>query len=139
MKKLFSLLLLFTLSFALVGCEEAEDDGLQYSEFEHLYNYSQVLTQSEDEYFVYFYATWCSVCSKVKDDILPFTFSNTNEVKVYLIDIDHLTGENFIEGFEGVPTLVTIVDGVLVDLNVGETNIRITLNDTNAGIYDFFE
>ena len=139
MKKILSILLLLTLSFTLAGCDEDSSDELDYSDFEHLTNYSQVLTQEEDQYFVYFYATWCSICATVKSDILTFTDSNVNGVKVYLVDIDYLAGENFIPGFEGVPTMVTIVNGALVNTNIGGTAIRITITDTNASNYSYFD
>ncbi|MFK5883593.1 MAG: thioredoxin family protein [Candidatus Izemoplasma sp.] len=139
MKKILSILLLLTLSFTLAGCADDTGDDLDYSDFDHLSNYSQVLTQEEDQYFVYFYATWCSICATVKTDVLTFTNSNVNDAKVYLIDIDHLAGENFIPGFDGVPTMVTIVNGQLVNMNVGGTAIRITINDTNASNYSYFD
>lgn len=135
MKKLFSLLLLLTLSFTLAGCEDSSE--YSYSDFTHLTNFSQIQTQDEEVYLVHYYSLTCSHCELVKPTILEFADTNTKGVKVYFIDAYNVTGTNYVDGMDGTPALLTISNGLIVDMNVGSVNIPLVLEDIEQGQYAY--
>lgn len=138
MKKLFSLLLLLTLSLTLAGCDDATSDDLySYDDYIHLTNFSQIQTQYEDTYLVYYYSVSCSHCSIIKDIVLEFAESNPNDIAIYLIDAYNVGGTNYVEGMGGTPALLTIVSGQIVDMNVGSLAIPIVIEDIDNGYYSY--
>jgi thiol-disulfide isomerase/thioredoxin len=132
----------------------------------HLQNFADVTTQEEDTYFVYFYGINCGYCSDIKEEVLGFADNNEAGIKVYLIEssdptdyVDRVnpltqevivnpnTGEPYqaapitdpITGAQvtGTPTMITIVNGNVVDVNVGPNTITDLVGLVNEGAYGF--
>lgn len=61
---LFILLILCFL--ALTGCAPKE-----YEDLKHIY-YQEILSQKEDEYYVYIYRYDCAVCERIKEDVIYY-------------------------------------------------------------------
>jgi thiol-disulfide isomerase/thioredoxin len=114
-------------------------DELKYSSFEELTNYQEITTQPEEQYLVYFYGENCGACISIKGSVLDY-FGKIN-IKVYMIESGNVNGVNLIKDPEtqlemnSTPTLLTIKDGVLVDMNVGSNIVVDILKEIDLGTY----
>jgi len=96
---------------------------LDYSDFEHFDDYSEVLDQPEIEYLVYYYTEACVACKAVKDDILDFADDNSYGMKVYFIDASKITGVDYFGFNYTTPTMLMILDGTVAESVVGAEGI----------------
>lgn len=111
------------------------DKTLDYKSFDSIKNYSEITMQDEDQYLVYYYSETCPACTTIKTEVLEFADSNEAGIKVYFMDAAKTRGTNYITEMTGTPSLLTIVDGVIVDLNVGNELIPQTFDSINNGSY----
>ena len=111
------------------------DNTLDYDSFEQVGDYSQIQTMEEDQYLVYWYSEQCSACTIIKEELLQFADSNTAGIKVYFMDADKTSGNNYITQMTGTPSLLTIVNGSIMDLTVGYVDIPLLLEQINSGTY----
>ena len=119
----------------------------QYDDFDKLTSFQAIDRQAEDQYLVYFYSESCSHCATIKDTVLKFAKSNDTDLKVYLLDAGSgISGVNNIVNpnnpndlMDGTPSLVTVVDGRIVDLNSGATDIPNVLELINEGTYTYID
>ncbi len=102
-------------------------DSLDYSDFKHFDDYSEVLTQPESEYLVYYYTAECGACRFLKDDLLDFADENSYGMKIYFIDAILVTGVDYIGFNYTTPTMMMISQGAVVSTAVGSTEILNTL------------
>ena len=154
---LYGFIGLFVIILGGLGIFRLVNPVLGYSNFndEHLQNFSEVVLQEEEEYFVYFYGVNCGYCTDIKEEVLTFAQENSTGIKVYFIEssdpddyiqitnpttgqpqnvapiTDPITGRNM----SGTPTFVTVVDGRVVDLTVGPNAITDLLDQVNEGTY----
>lgn len=94
------------------------DDYKQYE-----ISYKQIMRQSEDEYFVYFYSETCTACEQVKTTIFQYLSSDLNSTagrKLYLVNMDKTA--NMIASTEDE---VNILDVTNVDYNENYDAIKI--------------
>lgn len=113
------------------------DDTLDYDSFEQVGDYSQIQLMEENQYLVYWYSETCPACINIKEAILEFADNNNAGIKVYFMDADKTSGSNYITQMTGTPSLITIVNGVIVDLNVGYVDIPVILEQINNGTYSY--
>ncbi|MCK5388779.1 MAG: thioredoxin family protein [Candidatus Izimaplasma sp.] len=110
---------------------------LEYSNFDRIEDYSQITTMPEDEYLVYFYSEDCYYCKEIKFQVLEFADENNANIKVYMLDAGNVTGYNNVSGMDGTPTILMVVNGQLVDLVGGSTQIISVFDEINGGTYLF--
>lgn len=101
----------------------------------------EITQQEEESYLVYYYGEDCGWCKTIKDDVLSFANENNGGVKVYLIEsaedkdptiiVDPTTNAPM----TGTPTMVTVKNGVVVDLNIGPDLIIDLIKQVNEGTY----
>ena len=114
---------------------------LDYDSFDTLTNYQQINTMPEDQYFVYFYGTNCGHCVEIKEQVLQFANENDAGMKVYFLESYGAQGYNNIvdpdtgSPMNGTPTLITVVNGNILDLSIGKYEITDTIDDVNDGTY----
>jgi thiol-disulfide isomerase/thioredoxin len=115
-------------------------DELEYSSFDSISSYQEVTSQSEQQYLVYYYSESCGACKSIKASVLDY--ADKLNIKVYFFDAVGATGVNVIrhpdtlEEMQYTPTLLTVKNGVLVDMNVGGTDVVDTLEDIDLGTYN---
>ena len=115
-------------------------DELTYDSFEEMSNYQEITAQSEQEYLVYYYGVNCGACKTIKASVL--NYADKLDIKVYFFEAGGATGVNVIrhpdtlEEMKYTPTLLTIKDGVLIDMNVGGDQVVDTLEEIDLGTYD---
>ncbi|GEM_PF-816672 len=117
---------------------------LDYGSFNHIENEQTIYTESEDQYLVYFYTEECSACKTLKFEILSFADSNTNNVKVYLVDLDIVRASGNLTiptEIQYTPSVVLISNGVFADFASGAgenpSEIPALLDEINAGLNAF--
>ena len=110
---------------------------LEYSNFDRIEDYSQITTMPENEYLVYFYSEDCYYCKEIKFQVLEFADENNADIKVYMLDAGNVTGYNNVSGMDGTPTILMVVNGQLVDLVGGSTQIISVFDEINGGTYLF--
>jgi ABC-type lipoprotein release transport system permease subunit len=114
-------------------------DELKYSSFEEITSFQEITTQPEQQYLVYYYGENCGACISIKGSVLDY-FGHI-DVKVYVIESSNVDGVNLIrnpdtqEEMRYTPTLLTIRDGVLIDMNVGADTVVDILKETDLGTY----
>ncbi len=140
--KLFSYILIgFAVTFFIVIASlilfDIFNKELTYDSFEHVENYADITQMEEDVYLVYFYSDVCHYCNDIKVDVLEFADENNASVKVYFLDAGSAQGINNIPGMDGTPTLLTIVNGQLVDMSSGTTSIITIIDQVNNGTYPY--
>ena len=111
------------------------DDTLDYDSFDTIDDYSQIQLKSESQYLVYWYSETCPACTAIKQEVLDFADENEAGIKIYFMDAAKTTGTNYITQMTGTPSLLTVVNGVIVDLNVGSDLIPKTFDEINNGSY----
>lgn len=111
------------------------DTTIDYDSFDTVDDYSQIAYQDEDRYLVYWYTETCPACITIKQEVLDFADSNVEGIKVYFMDATKTTGTNNIAQMTGTPSMLTVVNGVIVDLNSGSISIPETFDDINDGTY----
>lgn len=141
----------------VLGINSIANPTLGYNDFNdvRLQNFSEVTQQDEEEYFVYFYGERCDFCTDIKSEILGFADSNNADLKVYVIEsadpddyvqitrqgqtinaapiLDPATGLNI----TGTPTLITVRNGIVVDVSAGPNVIVDVIEQVEAGTYAF--
>jgi len=140
--RLFSYVLIgFAVTFFLVIVSlilfDVLSKDLTYESFDHVDNYIDITQMDESEYLVYFYSENCHYCNDIKPQVLEFADKNGADVKVYFLDAGSAAGENNIPGMDGTPTLLTVVDGRLVDMVSGTTSIIDIFDKINGGTYAY--
>ena len=114
-------------------------DELEYDSFDELSSYQDITSQSEQEYLVYYYGVNCGACITIKASVL--NYADKLDIKVYFLEAGGASGINLIrdpdtsEEMKYTPTLLTIKDGVLVDMNVGGDTVVDTLEEIDLGTY----
>ncbi len=96
----------------------------------------------EDQYLVYFYSDTCPACIEIKDDVSSFASGNNSDLKLYYLDAANLRDGEYeylynTYGINGTPAMLTIVDGVVVDISSGNLEIPDTFNQINNGTYTY--
>ena len=81
MKRIVLMVFLFIIVISLLACKK-KNEYLDLSELTE----SQIFTQSEDEYLVYFHKDNCNGCESIKTDVLHYNYLSSkddNLVKIY--------------------------------------------------------
>ena len=138
--KFFSYVLIgFAITFFVILISlvifNAFDKSLSYSSFDTIDDYSYIQTQEEDQYLVYWYSETCPACTAIKTEVLEFADSNSAGVKVYFMDAASATGTNYISQMTGTPSMVVVVNGIVVDLALGNAQIPELFDAINNGTY----
>jgi|LGVF01.2.fsa_nt_gb thiol-disulfide isomerase/thioredoxin len=108
---------------------------LEYTSFDRIEDYSDITNMNENEYLIYFYSEECYYCKEIKYDVLEFADENNEGIKVYFLDAGNVTGYNNISGMDGTPSILMVVNGQLVDLVGGSTQILSVFEQINSGTY----
>ncbi|MBN2604305.1 MAG: thioredoxin family protein [Bacilli bacterium] len=111
---------------------------LDYNDFDMLSSQGAVVTRPEDQYLVYYYTETCTYCQEIKTQVLEFADSNNANVKVYFWDASEIGGTT-ISAIQGTPAMLTIVNGVIVDIINGYVSIPATFDEINAGTYAYIK
>jgi len=134
-------LLIVGLSIALIVSASNEPADLEYSEFQHLTDFSTLDDQAQDVYAVYYYQLGCAGCEAIKQEVLQLAKSNDSNLKIYLMDArntqglsDHIVVNG--EDLSHTPTMLVYRDGELVDLLEGGTAIQPFMIDVERGNYN---
>lgn len=114
---------------------ESVDVILEYDSFNTIDDYAYIQTQEEDQYLVYWYSETCYHCTIIKTDILEFAYANEAGIKVYFMDAATTIGTNYIAGLVGTPSMIIVVDGIIVDLVAGSVSVPELLEAINNGTY----
>ncbi len=104
-----------------------EEVTYEYSDFNSLNDYNEVLSQ-DSSYLVYYYNITCGACARIKDTVLEFAADNTTEYNFYLLHSPDVTGDRQTILFEGeslasTPTLMVIENGVIIGFYNGTIEI----------------
>ncbi len=147
--KIITVFVLSLFIMTLAGC----DSKLDYDDFanDHIIGMDNIIEQSDSQYLVYYYGSSCSPCKTIKDKVLTFALENDANIKVYFIEsgpntnLDIKTDPSYItdpitgEPMSGTPTMITILNRRVVDLNVGPTIIIDLLEKIEEGSYGLFD
>lgn len=121
-------------------------DVKDYDDFDHISNFSNITSQSEDEYLIYYYSETCGYCKQIKNQVLKFANDNNENIKVYMMDANDAYATSFPiydpdTGAEmtGTPSLITVVDGQIVHMAPGYLEVTDTLESINAGTYNYLD
>lgn len=91
-----------------------------FEDFAHIYKWDEVLTQVDEEYIVYFYNESCDHCQSIEEQI--FELGNRPDLGIlYFVNMNGIEGSDLL--VDAVPTLVKIVDGVIVEEYIGSSDI----------------
>lgn len=139
-EKFFSYVLIgFAITFFVILISmiifNAFDKTLTYGSFDTVDDYLSIQTQEEDQYLVYWYTETCTACIAIKTEVLEFADSNEAGVKVYFMDASKATGTNYITQMTGTPSVIVVVDGIIVDLALGNESIPELFDAINDGTY----
>lgn len=116
-----------------------------YDEFQRIGSFQAVNDMEEDQYLVYFYGEYCNHCQDIKQQVLKFANKNDAEITVYLMESGSTTGINNIvspitdKPMNGTPSMIVVIDGIIVDIAVGADDIPTLLNDIDEGTYELIE
>lgn len=87
-----------------------------------LLSQSEILTQNEDTYYVYFYSLTCGHCNSMKADIISHILQSDDTF--YLASVQDLqVNGGWPADITGVPTMVKVVNGELTERFVGTSEI----------------
>ena len=125
MKKLLFILMIL-LVFTLSSCIREEKE-LDYSDFPDnlITTFEEAETMSNNKYIVYYYFTYCSHCSSVKQEILNF-FLDYDTLPYYIFNIadaNHIDVSSLQE-FEGTPTVFVMSGTDVLEKYQGADDIR---------------
>ena len=112
------------------------DFGSGYNDYPKFMDFSNLneIGDGETE-LIYRFHPQCGVCVDIKGEVLDFAESNEQGVTVYMTHVDY--EENVPNGIErATPTLLVVVNGVIVDEYVGSNEIPQFLDDVNDGTYE---
>ncbi len=137
LRSVIRILIISILFLLLIGCETTTDSttttylDLDYSDFEGriIFDSSMQLSMPEDDYYLYFYGPYCQACIILKPEILNAFYDA--EAMFYIVVV---TGYQDIHpdiDLEGTPTLLRIIDHEVVEVYVGNTQIRSVLVEIN--------
>lgn len=133
MKKLLKLTIVLIVSLITIGCGKTSSTlpALDYNDFpgQFIEITDDQLYMPESDYYIYFYSLNCYACQLIKNDVLN-TFYDASETTVYLVDIS-VGGINPNTGVTGTPTIIRVVDNVVVESYPGRTAILEMLDDIN--------
>jgi thiol-disulfide isomerase/thioredoxin len=111
-----------------------------FKAFDDTFEDSPLLNMPEEQYLVYLYSDNCSYCLLIKDEVAAFSNSNNANLKLYYLNTTELEDGEFeyladTYGAKGTPAMFTVVDGKVVDLLSGSTEIPSTFDAINSGTY----
>ena len=94
--------------------------------------YEEVLN-SNIPVLVDFWAEWCSPCKKLSPILDEISAEYKDKLKVVKVNVDHNNNTAAKYGIKGIPTLLLIKSGEVVDTKVGSVskNQLTTFIDTN--------
>lgn len=103
-------------------------------------NVSNLTEMKEDQYVVYFYSDTCSACIAIRDEVAAFKAGNNADIKLYYLDSANVSQNDYSYlnstfGIGGTPAMLTIVNGVVVDVNAGSLDITNIFDAINSGTY----
>lgn len=101
-----------------------------YDELDNITHFDDVLTQSEEEYLVFYHSDSCTHCISIKSNIVDFAAGNESNLKIYIINADNVNGLNTY-GMTGTPSLLHIKNGEVVDKIAGSSAIPAFLRELN--------
>jgi hypothetical protein len=127
-------------------------DWNDYSSYDHLETYNQVLGQEDEDYVVYFYSLTSALSKEVKEDVLRALNDFDKDGVVYLVNTADFTQAAVAEGESAyteaillaalgieditTPMIVTVANGSFEEVITGSLNIDDFLeaiqNDTYA-------
>ncbi len=137
----------------------AANPDLDYSSFEdvHIENFRDVTTIDDTEYIVYFYGVNCGYCKDIKYQVLNFAETNNQDIKVYMLESatpdDWILDDNGTQTTEddyyrsdikdphsnyymrGTPAMVTVKNGVVIDMVVGPDLILSLIDSVEEETY----
>jgi hypothetical protein len=87
-----------------------------FDEFEHLNSWDNVLVQDESSYYVFVYGNNCDFCREIEEQM--FEFAHLDSQLVYFIN-NSLVDNPSDALVDALPTLMYIVDGVVIEEYVG--------------------
>jgi|LGVF01.2.fsa_nt_gb thiol-disulfide isomerase/thioredoxin len=145
----FMVFVLSLFIFTLAGC----DSGLDYDDFatDHILGMDNIIEQSDSQYLVYYYGSSCGPCKTIKDEVLAFASVNDAGIKMYFIESASNTDSNIINDpsyivdpitdvpMSGTPTIITVVNRRVVDLNVGPVIVIDLLEKIEEGSYGLID
>ncbi len=119
--------------------EEIDEKKRDYSEISHLkIVWSDIFSQPENEYFVYFYSLYCSHCNSIKNFMIEEALAGNKKIYFSQASGDHIINEekakqngvNSLENLaiKGYPSMIKIVNKVVTKNVAGETAIKSLLN-----------
>ncbi len=130
------LFLLAVIAIVTLACAQT----LEYEDFEHIRNWDTDYEPIEDKedgiFFFYLYAEFCPACAEIKEDVFRFAHDSPRGFNTYFIDMTDIRGEWPINpGKSGVPRMLVIEDGELVDEVVGMFDIPELMAEVRSGDY----
>ena len=138
----------FVLVLGGIGIYTIVNPALNYDDFKDvtIERYAEITQMPEDQYIVYYYGVECGHCIEIKQDVLNFANQNEANIKVYLLESssDDFANNNIthpVTGrqMSGTPSMVTVVNGVVVDLNVGRDVVVDLIDKINEGSYSLID
>ena len=104
---------------------------LDYADFDNLQNFSDIYDRPEEKYVVYYYSEFCGYCNQIKDFMLSFANENDAGIKVYMLDVQKITGAYPFEGTYGTPTIFIVENGIVTYTTSGATSVPEYLEGLN--------
>ena len=113
-----------------------------FNTFNESLEVSNLTEMNESEYLVYFYSDTCPACIDIKDEVAAFANNNNAGIKLYYLDSHDVSSTDYqylldTYGVGGTPAMLTIVDGVVVDVLSGNIEIPQVFDLINNGIYQY--
>lgn len=116
---------------------------ITYNSFDKANSYTEFTQMEEDEYLVYWYGDNCSHCIEIKEDILAFANDNNRGIKMYFAESSETDGNwqiiidpDDFSPITGTPSLITVKNGIIVDIAKGKVEVLATLDAINNNTFN---
>ena len=119
--------------------EDDLDDIAHYDMFDHIYSFEDALTQEEGTYYVYFYSPTCGYCNLIKEQMIDYTLTAPDGIKMYLLNAQDMS--SFTNDFDitGTPSVIVVENNEYVESVKGYTNVLSYLNLAANAEYSEFD
>jgi thiol-disulfide isomerase/thioredoxin len=121
-------LLFVALIFSIILMKDNNTIKSSYSDFNKINDYSEVSTQENSIYGVYFYSEKCGACISIKEDTISFANNNKLNMQLYMLDAQTTSGDRNNINLNGntmssTPTLLIYENNVLIKFYIGTIEI----------------
>jgi len=128
LKKLFKLIVLITVVFISISCSQKPTTNkylnVDYSDFigQFIEETDEQLSMPQDDYYIYYYGTYCSACIEIKSQLLD-TLYRAKNTTIYFVLVNSYKDIHDDSGVTGTPTIIHVINNEVTESYSGGTSI----------------